>query len=69
MIEKKDWVVAKKTFEDLTKSQENQIVNAELNLELYKLLVPYIENKIKEYPEEEKDPMPQEVKDLVKEIK
>lgn len=69
MIDKKDWVVAKKTFEDLTKSQENQIVNAELNLEIYKLLMPYIENKIKEFPEENKDPMPQEVKELVSELK
>ena len=70
MINKKDWVVAKDQFEKLTKAQEDTIVNCELNMELYKYILPFIEEKLKAFPEDKvDDPMPKEVKELVEEIK
>ena len=43
MINRKDWETTKKVFEDLSKNADNQIVNAQINLELYEILKPFIE--------------------------
>lgn len=69
MIEKKDWENALKIFNDLKKEAKDKITNAEVNIELYNHLTPFIEGKIKEFPDEKKedDPMPEELKGAIKE--
>jgi hypothetical protein len=69
-IERKDWEQSLKVFKDLTKNAESQIVNSEINIELYNVLLPFIESKLKEFPEEKEpeEKMPDELKDIVKEI-
>jgi hypothetical protein len=68
-IERKDWEQSLKVFKDLTKNAESQIVNSEINIELYNVLLPFIESKLKEFPEEkETDKMPEDLKDTLKEI-
>lgn len=67
MITKKDWEIAKNLFLDLDKNADNQIVNANINKLCYAHLIPFIESKIKEFPEDKKeeDPMPEELKDIL----
>lgn len=62
MIEKKDWETALKQYEAM-------LINNLINSEAYEKMIEVCENKIKEYPEEEKDPMPEEIKEVIKEVK
>ncbi len=57
MIEKKDWEAALKQY-------EAQLINAQVNIAAIDFMVEHTKKKISEFPEE--DPMPKEVKDLVK---
>jgi len=58
-IIKEDWETAKKQMEAM-------MVNATINIEFYKRNIAFCEEKIKEFPD---DPMPEEVKEIVKEVK
>jgi len=64
MLEKKDWENAKKSSED-------QIKQAEINLIVGNNLLALANTELSKFPEEEKkeeedDPMPEEVKEMVK---
>jgi len=58
MAEKKDWETAKTQF-------ENMIVNAEMNLEFYKVNFELIKKKLAEFPEDKEE---KEIKDAVEEV-
>ena len=45
------------------------LINNLINSEAYEKMIEVCENKIKEYPDEEKDPMPEEIKEVIKEVK
>lgn len=62
MIEKKDWETAKTQFENL-------LVNAQVNVECYLSALKMIKKKLSEFADDKKtDPMPDEVKEIVKEM-
>jgi len=58
MITKEDWEVA-------LKQHENILVNELINIEARKFMVEHCKEKIKEFPE---DAMPEDVKDIIKEV-
>ena len=61
MIKKEDWEAARKQFDNL---QVNSIINSEI----YDAALELLDKRIAEFPkEEEKDPMPEEVKEVVAE--
>jgi len=60
MIEKKDW-------EQALKAYENMLINAQVNMIAQETMVKICEDKIKEFPDE--DPMPEELKEVVEEVK
>jgi len=57
MIEKKDWESALEQYRAV-------LINAMVNIEGHKHMVKVCEEKIAEFPED--DPMPDEVKDVIK---
>ena len=62
MIEKKDLLQSKIQFEGM-------LTNSELSVIFYKATLEQIEKEIAKFPiEEAKDPMPEEVKDMAKEM-
>ena len=60
MITKKDWLMAKMNYESL-------LVNGEMTKEVQELALEHCKKKISEFPDD--DPMPEEVKDIVKAVK
>ena len=64
MIEKKDW-------EDLKKDAEKRVKACEIDLIQFNTLIKMCDEKLKEFPVEKKedDPMPEEVKGIIDEVK
>jgi len=61
MIKKEDW-------ENALKQYEAMLINSIVNSEAYDHMVETCKEKIKAYPEEEKDPMPEDLKKVIKEV-
>ena len=62
-LERKDW-------EDAKASSEQQIKQAEINLIIGNSLLTLANTKLSEFPkEEEEDPMPDAVKEIIDEVK
>lgn len=59
-VKKKDWVAAKNQFEAMK-------INALINIECYQNNIDFIEEKLKEFPEEKED-APTEVKEMISDI-
>lgn len=60
MIEKKEW-------EDLLADAKKKLHMSEIDMEQYKSLIELCERRIKEFPVA--DPMPEEIKDALAEVK
>ena len=60
MIKKEDW-------ENALKQYEAMLINASVNIEAHKHMIKICEDKIKEFPD--KDPMPDDIKTVIKEVK
>ena len=60
MITKEDW-------NNALKSSEAQLINAQVNIKALEFMVDYITKEIAKLPED--DPMPDEVKEIVKGVK
>ena len=60
-IEKKDLISQKTQFENL-------LVNALINIDCYKVILDMLNNKLKEFPDEKTDPMPEEIKEIVEKV-
>lgn len=60
MMNKEDWENALKQYKAL-------LVNALVNIEAYKFMAEMCEKKIKEFPDD--DPMPSDLKEVIKEVK
>lgn len=58
-VEKQDWLNAEKQFEGL-------LVNSKLSAEVQEVVLSHIRKKLLEYPDA--DPMPEGVKDIVKDL-
>ena len=61
MIEKKDWENALKQFEAM-------YINYQVNIAAYEYMMDFCKKKIAEFPEE-KDEMPDDLKETLEEIK
>lgn len=61
MIEKKDW-------EELLKNAEARLHIAEIDMEQYRSLIELCGRKLNEFPKEEEEKMPEELKETLKEI-
>jgi len=56
--------ITRKDWEDAIKIHGGHLVNSKIGVEIHSKLLEFFKEKLKDFPEE--DPMPEEIKEIVK---